>query len=61
MAIVEQLGDWALLGILLNNSGDTCQLMGDLDGALTRFSKAIRLLVESQDRHTEGMGADGSG
>lgn len=60
-AIAEQLGDTGLLGILLNNSADTCQLMGDLEGALTRYSEAVRLLVESQDRHTEGMARTGLG
>jgi len=41
----------ALLGILLKNSADTCQLMGDLEGALIRGSEAVRVLAESQDRH----------
>jgi len=60
-AIAEKLGDMALLGILLKNSADTCQLMGDLEGALIRGSEAVRVLAESQDRHTEAMARAGLG
>jgi tetratricopeptide (TPR) repeat protein len=50
-----------LLGTILTNSAEICQTMGDLQGALTRYSAAIDVLAEAGDRYTEGMASAGLG